>query len=196
MTGEHYLRRLFEPRSVVLVGASNRPGKVGTLTFANLRGAGFKGTLFAVNPKYPELDGVPCLPSVSRLPVPVDLAVICTPAPTVPGIIAECGSAGIRHAVVISAGFSEAGPEGVALEKALLDAAHAARVRLLGPNCIGLMRGPDGLNASFARGNALAGSLSLVAQSSPRCSIGQPRSASGSRAWSRWAARRTSTSGR
>ncbi|HUL94937.1 MAG TPA: GNAT family N-acetyltransferase [Usitatibacter sp.] len=169
MNGEHYLRRLFEPRSVVLVGASERPERVGTLMFDNLRNAGFKGEIFAVNPRYSQLHGMRCYPSVTKLPGPVDLAVIATPAHTVAGVVSECGAAGIPNAVVISAGFSEVGPEGVALEKALLEAARAARVRLLGPNCIGVMRPTDGLNASFARGNPLPGSLALVAQSGAVC---------------------------
>jgi len=169
MSGEHYLKRLFEPRSVAIVGASETPGKVGSLVAENVREAKFQGRLYAVNPKYSSIAGLACFRTVGRLPEPVDLAVIATPAATVPGIIEQCGAAGIRNAVVITAGFSEAGEEGKALDRRLLEAAHAARVRLLGPNCVGLMRPPLGLNATFASGNALEGSLALVAQSGAVC---------------------------
>jgi len=152
-----------------MVGASETPGKVGSLVASNLREAKFDGRLYAVNPKYSQVAGLACYRTVGRLPEAVDLAVIATPAATVPGIIEQCGAAGIHNAVVITAGFSEAGAEGAALGKRLLDAARAGRVRLLGPNCIGLMRPPLGLNATFASGNALAGSLALVAQSGAVC---------------------------
>ena len=113
--------------------------------------------------------GVPCFPSVGKLPQPVDLAIIVTPPKTVPGVIEECGQFGIRAAVVITAGFSEVGGEGAELERALLAAARRHRVRVLGPNCLGLMRPPLGLNATFARGNALPGSLALLSQSGAVC---------------------------
>ncbi|HEX5632282.1 MAG TPA: CoA-binding protein, partial [Gemmatimonadales bacterium] len=130
---------------------------------------GFQGKLFAVNPRHKELAGLPCVASIADLPEPVEMAVIATPAATVPGIVEECGRAGIHAAVVISAGFKEAGPEGAALEAELLKAAHRHGVRLLGPNCVGLMRPPIGLNATFARGQALSGSMALVSQSGAVC---------------------------
>jgi acetyltransferase len=169
MSGGHYLRGLFEPRSVALVGASERAEKVGGRILENLLGGGFQGELFAVNPKYSTVRGLPCVASIGQLARSVDLAVIATPAPTVPGIVEECGRAGIRAAVVITAGFAEAGAAGKELERALLEAARRCGVRLLGPNCIGLMRPPLGLNATFARGQALAGSLALVSQSGAVC---------------------------
>jgi acetyltransferase len=165
----HYLRALFEPRSVALVGASMDEAKVGGRVMGNLLEAGFQGRLFAVNPKYSSVRGVPCVASVADLPEPVDLAVVVTPARTVPGVIEQCGRAGIRAAVVITAGFSETGPEGAALEMRLLENAHRYGVRILGPNCLGLMRPPLGLNATFARGQALPGSLALVSQSGAVC---------------------------
>ncbi|HEY6241701.1 MAG TPA: bifunctional acetate--CoA ligase family protein/GNAT family N-acetyltransferase, partial [Burkholderiales bacterium] len=113
--------------------------------------------------------GVPCYASVGHLPQAVELAVIATPAQTVPGVIDRCGRAGVRAAVVITAGFSEAGPEGRALERAVLDNAHRHGLRLVGPNCLGIMRPEIGLNATFARGTALAGSLGLVSQSGAVC---------------------------
>jgi acetyltransferase len=167
--GGHYLSALFEPRSVALIGASERPGKVGTVLLDNLLAGGFAGTVFAVNPNYASVRGVACVPSVSRIAAAVDLALIATPAPTVPGLIEECGVAGIRAAVVITAGFGELGAGGKALEAAVLEKARLHGVRLLGPNCLGIMRPSLGLNATFARGQALAGSLALVAQSGAVC---------------------------
>ena len=165
----HYLGALFEPRSVALVGASESPAKVGGRVLENLRSGGYRGALFAVNPRHANVRGVPCVPSVDRLPQPVDLAVIATPPGTVPGIIEQCGKLGIRSAVVITAGFSEVGREGAQLEVELLANARRYGVRVLGPNCIGLMRLPLGLNATFARGHALPGSLALVSQSGAVC---------------------------
>ena len=166
----HYLSKLFEPRSVALIGASERPGKVGTLLLANLVAGGFAGELFAVNPKYARVGGIQCVPTVAKLPAPVDLAVIATPPATVPGLVAECGAAGIHAAVVITAGFGELGAEGKRLEAEVLDNAHRHGVRILGPNCIGLIRTPLGLNATFARGQPLPGGMALVAQSGAVCS--------------------------
>ena len=165
----HYLTPLFEPASVAIVGASELSGKVGATLVSNMLAAGFKGPLFAVNPKYASVRGVPCYASVGQLPQPVELAVIATPARTVPEVIDRCGQAGVRAAVVITAGFSEAGPEGRALERAVLDNARRHRLRLVGPNCLGIMRPEIGLNATFARGTALAGSLGLVSQSGAVC---------------------------
>jgi acetyltransferase len=165
----HYLSRLFAPASVVLVGASSDPAKVGGRVLENLLTAGFRGKLFAVNPRHAEVRGVRCVGSVADLPETPDLAVIVTPAATVPGVIEACGAKGIRAAVVISAGFREAGAEGAALERELLEVARRHGVRLMGPNCVGLMRPALGLNASFARGNPLPGSMALVSQSGAVC---------------------------
>src|SRR5512144_2417196 len=139
MTTGHYLERLFAPASVALIGASTDPSKVGGRMLENLRGAGFAGTLYAVNPKYRDMGGgLPCFADVASLPKPVDLAVIVTPPPTVPGLVEQCGRAGIHSVVVITAGFSEAGEAGAALEAEVLAAAHRHGIRLLGPNCLGI----------------------------------------------------------
>ncbi len=166
---DHYLASLFEPRSIALIGASVSPAKVGGRVLENLRSGGYRGALFGVNPKYANVRGVPCVPSVDRLARAVDLAVIATPARTVPEIIEQCGKLGIRAAVVITAGFSEIGPQGAQLEGELLANARRYGVRVMGPNCVGLMRLPLGLNATFARGHALPGSLALVSQSGAVC---------------------------
>ncbi len=169
LSGRHYLTPLFEPGSVAIVGATEKSGKVGEVLVANMLAAGYRGALFGVNPKYGSVRGVACYASIDKLPQRIDLAVVATPAATVPEVIDQCGRAGVRAAVVITAGFSETGPEGAKLERALLDNARRHHVRILGPNCLGLMRPELGLNATFARGGAIAGSLGLVSQSGAVC---------------------------
>ena len=165
----HYFAPLFEPAAVAIVGAGERKGSVGSVLIENMLVAGYRGQLYAVNPKHREVRGVPCFPAIGDVPERVDLAVIATPASTVPGIIEQCGAAGVRAAVVISAGFSESGPAGAKLERALLENARRHRLRVLGPNCLGIMRPDIGLNATFARGHARPGSLGLIAQSGAVC---------------------------
>ena len=169
LSERHYLTPLFEPAAVAVIGATERPGAVGAVLVRNMLEAKYRGALFAVNPKYRAVHGVPCFADIGKVPARVDLAVIATPAGTVPEIIEQCGTAGVRAAAVISAGFSEAGPPGARLERALLENARRHRLRLVGPNCLGLMRPALGLNATFARGAALPGALGLVAQSGAVC---------------------------
>jgi acetyltransferase len=169
LSEKHYLTPLFEPASVAVIGATERPGAVGAVLVRNMLEAGYRGALAGVNPKYKSVQGVPCYGAIGKVPQRVDLAVIATPAPTVPELIEQCGKAGVRSAVVISAGFSEAGPAGAKLERALLENARRHKLRVVGPNCLGLMRPELGLNATFARGAALPGSLGLVAQSGAVC---------------------------
>jgi acetyltransferase len=165
LRNSHYLASLFEPTSVAIIGATEREGAVGGVLIRNMREAAYRGELFAVNPKYSTVCGVACYRSVADLPQAVELAVIATPAPTVPGVIEECGRAGIKRAVVITAGFSEMGVEGAALERTLLENARRHGLRVIGPNCLGIMRPGIGLNATFARGNAAAGPLGIISQS-------------------------------
>ena len=169
ISNRHYLTPLFEPASVAIVGATEKQAKVGEVLVSNMLAAGYRGALFAVNPKYSSVRGVPCFDAIGRLPGKVDLAVIATPPQTVPGIIEQCGVAGVRAAVVISAGFSEAGPDGAKLERELLENARRYGMRIIGPNCLGIMRPELGLNATFARNNAVPGSLGLVSQSGALC---------------------------
>ena len=164
----HYLSALFQPASVAIIGASNEAGSVGAVLAENMA-AGYRGSLYAVNPKHRSVHGLDCYPAVGKIPQRIDLAVIATPAHTVPGVIEECGEAGVRAAVVITAGFSETGPQGARLERALLENARRYRLRVIGPNCLGLMRPETGLNATFARGGALAGSIGLISQSGAVC---------------------------
>ncbi|MCW5574699.1 MAG: bifunctional acetate--CoA ligase family protein/GNAT family N-acetyltransferase [Burkholderiales bacterium] len=165
----HYLTPLFEPASVAIIGASERAGAIGTVLVENMRAARYRGELFAVNPKHRSVQGVPCFPDIGAVPRQVDLAVVATPPQTVPQLMAECGLAGVRAAVVITAGFSETGEAGARLERAALDNARRHGVRVIGPNCLGIMRPGLGLNATFARGNGLPGGLGLVSQSGAVC---------------------------
>jgi acetyltransferase len=169
-SGRHYLTPLFEPRSVAVIGASETKGKVGAVLMSNLTAAGYQGRLFAVNPKYEQVYRVPCFRSVAHLPEPVDLAVIATPAPTVAEVVEQCGRRGVRAAVVITAGFSEVGAEGAAMERHVLESARRHGLRLLGPNCLGILRPELGLNATFAHSRGLPGSLGLISQSGAVCS--------------------------
>ncbi len=165
----HYLSSLFTPQSVAVFGASERPNSVGTRVFANLITAGFEGVLFPVNPRHEHVQERPCYPNLETIDKPVDLAVIATPGQTVPDILEQCGKAGTRAAIVLSAGFGEAGAAGKALERRILEVARHHRIRLLGPNCLGLMRPSIGLNATFAKSQAIPGELALVSQSGALC---------------------------
>ena len=161
----HYLEHLFSPSSIAVIGASERPGTLGRIVFDNLRAAGFYGELLAVNPKYERIAGLACLPSIAAVGHAVDLILVTTPASSVPAIVEEAGQAGVRSAVILSAGFGETGAEGSALEQKLLAAARRHGMRLIGPNCLGIMRPSHRLNATFARRMALPGTIALVSQS-------------------------------
>ncbi|MDF1816806.1 MAG: bifunctional acetate--CoA ligase family protein/GNAT family N-acetyltransferase [Verrucomicrobiales bacterium] len=165
----HYLSSLFAAKSVAVFGASERPESVGSRVLTNLIEAGFNGALFPVNPKHKQVQGLHCYPDIASINEPVELAVIATPAKTVGGILEQCGQAGIRAAIVLSAGFGEAGPEGKQLEQEILEVARGHRMRLLGPNCLGLIRPSVGMNATFGKSQAIPGELALVSQSGARC---------------------------
>lgn len=158
MTIRH-LDRLLAPRSVSVIGASGRPGRVGYLVWSNLCSGAFAGPVYAVNPKRPVLAGQRAFAGIGDLPEAPDLAVVCTPPETVAGLVAELGALGTRAVVVLSAGLTGA------QKQACLDAARPHVLRLLGPNCLGLMTPRLGLNASFAHAPALPGELAFVSQS-------------------------------
>jgi acetyltransferase len=165
-----HLERFFTPRSVAVIGASTRPGSVGATVLANLASGGFKGAIWPVNRKsvnsqYRQIEDMPVFRDVADLPQTPELAVICTPAATVPGIIAVLGARGCKAAVVISAGLDADAADGRSLRQAMLDAARPHLLRILGPNCVGLLVPGCGLNASFAPVAALPGRLAFVAQS-------------------------------
>lgn len=170
MQEHHYLTPLFEPQSVAIIGASEREDSVGAVLVRNMLDAKFKGKLFAVNPKHEKIFDIPSFPRVEDIPHRVELAIIATRAGTVPGIIESCGRAGVKAAVVLSAGFSEIGPNGAALERKVLENARRYKVRLIGPNCLGIMRPNIGLNATFALGGANPGSIGFISQSGALCS--------------------------
>lgn len=153
------LDALFEPASVAVFGASLRPGRVGTTVWHNLSSGAFKGTLYAVNPKHSTLNGHPVVARAADLPEAPALAVICTPAATVPGLIDELARLGTRAAVVLSAGMTER------QKRAMLKAARPHLLRILGPNCIGFLAPHQGLNASFSHVDAMPGELAFVSQS-------------------------------
>ncbi|MDH3676119.1 MAG: CoA-binding protein, partial [Anaerolineae bacterium] len=160
------LEFLFKPRSVAVVGASTRPRSVGATVMRNLLNGGFEGPIMPVNPKYKAVAGVLAYPDIAHLPEPPDLAVICTPPQTIPGLIAELGARGTRAAILITAGLDrERDERGQSLQQAALAAAQPYLMRLLGPNCVGLMMPALGLNASFAHTDPLPGKLAFVTQS-------------------------------
>jgi acetyltransferase len=161
----HPLDAIFQPRSVAVVGATESPGKVGRTLLANLISSPFGGTVFPVNPTRASVLGVKAYPDLRAVPDPVELAVIVTPAPTVPGIIEECVELGVRGAIIISAGFKETGSEGAALEARILETAREGGLRIIGPNCLGVMNPLNGFNATFAAGIARPGSVGFVSQS-------------------------------
>jgi acetyltransferase len=160
-----HLDDLFRPTSVAVYGASERADSVGRAVYANLLAGDFQGEIVAINPKYREVQGRPCHHRLGELERVPDLAVICTPAETVPSIVDEFGAAGGRAAVVISAGFTAESDGGARRGRTLLEAAGRHGVRLLGPNCVGLLRPGLGLNASFAPDAARAGGIACIAQS-------------------------------
>ena len=159
------LKTFFKPRSVALIGATEKAGSVGRTILTNLIASPFGGTVYPVNPNRPSILGIQCHPSIASIPEPVDLAVIVTPAPSIPAIIGECGDAGVPTAVVISAGFKEVGPEGLAYELAVVEQARRTGMRVIGPNCLGVMSPISGLNATFAAGMARKGRVSFIGQS-------------------------------
>ena len=154
-----HLDRLLSPASVAVFGASNRPGSVGATVWRNLRAGRFAGPVYGVNPKHSSLDGVPIFAAAAHLPAAPDLALICTPPATVAPLVAELGALGTRAVVIVTAGLS------AEQKKAALNAARPFTLRLLGPNCLGLLSPHIGLNASFAHTDALAGDVAFVSQS-------------------------------
>ena len=166
---QHYLHTLFEPNSIAIVGASETPNSIGVTLVRNMLDSGYKGKLFFVNPKHETVFGQQSYPSVDTIPQRLDIAVICTKAATVPEIIDACGRAGCKNAIIISGGFAEAGPRGAALERAALENARRHGMRLIGPNCLGIMRPGSQLNLTFAHGSANPGTIGLISQSGALC---------------------------
>jgi acetyltransferase len=167
--GKYSLDVFFRPSNVALIGATDAEASVGRALFTNLLNAPFRGRIFPVNPRRSEVLGVKAFPSIKAIPGTVDLAVIATPAATVPEVVRECGEAGVAGAVIISAGFREVGAEGAALERAVREEATKSGIRVVGPNCLGVMSPFSGLNATFAANYASPGNVAFVSQSGSLC---------------------------
>src|SRR6185369_5471436 len=155
------LDTLFTPESVAVIGATDRLGTVGRTVFQNLLAPAFHGRVYPVNPQRAEILGVKAYKKIADVPEPVDLVVLATPAVTIPGLIGECIDAKAKSAVVISAGFKERGAEGVALEHHIQEQLKRSSMRLIGPNCLGVMNPILGMNATFAKDSPKAGNVAL-----------------------------------
>lgn len=160
---------IFAPRNVAVIGATEEQGSVGRTLVWNLMSNSFGGVIFPVNPKRSSVLGIKAYPKIGDVPDQVDLAVIVTPAKTVPGIVRECVEAGVKGAIIISAGFKEIGPEGASLEQEILEEARRGHMRIIGPNCLGVMNPISGLNATFASAMARSGSVGFISQSGALC---------------------------
>jgi acetyltransferase len=165
----HYLSSLFTPQSVALFGASDKQDSVGGVVFKNLLTSGFKGRIFAINPKRDEVQGQKAFSSLEEIDQVVDLAVVATPAKSIPGIVEECGEHGVKMMLILSAGFRETGEEGRRLEDKVTQLVKRHGIRLMGPNCLGIIRPDRGLNITFGNNNAQPGSLAFVSQSGAIC---------------------------
>lgn len=159
------LDAIFAPRNVAVIGATEASGSVGRTLLWNLVSSPFGGTVYPVNSKRASVLGIKAYPTIGDVPENVDLAVVVTPAPTVPSVIGQCAKKGVRGAIVISAGFRELGPAGLELEQQVLEQARRGGIRLIGPNCLGVMNPLNGLNATFAKGIALPGNVAFISQS-------------------------------
>jgi len=167
--GRRPLHGLFHPRTVAVIGATETASSVGRTVLWNLVSSPFGGTVYPVNPKRPSVLGIKAYATIRDVPDKVDLAVVVTPAVTVPGVIRECVEAGVKDAIVISAGFKEMGANGEELERQILEQARRGLMRIIGPNCLGVMNPITGLNATFAHGIARPGRIAFISQSGALC---------------------------
>ncbi len=163
------IKSIFAPTNVAVIGATEKEGSVGRTILWNLISSPFGGAVFPINPKRSSLLGIKAYPTIKDVPDPVDLAVIVTPAPSIPGIIGECIEAGVKGAIIISAGFKEVGAEGAKLEQQILEQTRKSGMRIVGPNCLGVMNPISGLNATFAAGMAHKGNVAFISQSGALC---------------------------
>src|SRR5215204_2326333 len=165
----HPLDFIFAPRNVAVIGASESEGSVGRTILWNLISNTFGGAVYPVNPKRSSVLGIHAYPKIADVPAQVDLAVVVTPALSVAGVIVECVKAGVKGAIIISAGFKEIGKAGAQLEEKILRRARSAQMRIIGPNCLGVMSPITGLNATFAKGMARPGNVGFISQSGALC---------------------------
>lgn len=159
------LDHIFKPKTIAVIGASSKPDRVGFAVFRNLITTGFQGTVYPVNIKRDSIQGVKAYKSVSEVPDEIDLAIIATPAPTVPDLISDCAKAKVRGVIILSAGFSEVGKLGEMMSSQILERAKAAGIRVIGPNCLGFIKPKLALNASFGPKMALPGKIAFISQS-------------------------------
>ncbi|RUT03078.1 GNAT family N-acetyltransferase [Dulcicalothrix desertica PCC 7102] len=163
------LDAIFSPKTIAVIGASEREDSVGRTLLWNLISNPFGGTVFPVNPKRNSILGIKAYPNIAAVPESIDLAVIATPAATVSSVINECVNAGVKGAIVLSAGFKEIGSSGVELERQILEQVNQSQMRLIGPNCLGVMNPYTGLNATFASSMARPGKVGFISQSGALC---------------------------
>ncbi len=165
----HPLDALFHPKSVAVIGAKDTVGSVGRTLLLNLTSSGFAGKIYPINPKRSEVLGIKCYPSVKEVPEEIDLAILVTPAKTIPALVKECVEARVKSLIIISAGFKELGSEGLKLEEEILATIKDKEIPIIGPNCLGVMNPLANLNASFAKGMALSGNIAFISQSGAMC---------------------------
>jgi acetyltransferase len=165
----HPLGAFFKPQSVAVVGASERSSSIGRNVLWNLLSNPFGGTVFPVNPKRQNVLGIKCYPAIRDVPEPVELAIVTTPAAQVPDVVSECTAAGVEAAIIISAGFRETGPEGLERELEIKRRIQGSRLRIIGPNCLGVMSPLTGLNATWAQTSARPGNVAFISQSGALC---------------------------
>jgi acetyltransferase len=166
---KHYLTPLFSPKSVAMFGASERENSVGEVVFRNLISSGYKGDIYPINPKHEKIQGKKAFKSIDAIGKPVELAVVATPAKSIPAIVEACGLYGVKTMIILSAGFRESGPAGRRLEDRVVEVAKEFGIRFIGPNCLGLIRPDQGINITFGYNNAKPGNLALVSQSGAIC---------------------------
>src|SRR5690348_8677845 len=160
---------MFAPSSVAVIGATERPGSVGRAIFEHLITQGFRGDVFPVTPAHSQVLGKRAYASIGDIGRPVDLAVVVIAAAMVPDVVRDCARAGVKGAIVISAGFRETGPAGAQLERQMVEQARESGMRIVGPNCLGFIVPHIGLDVTFAGTTALPGSLGFVSQSGALC---------------------------
>jgi acetyltransferase len=168
----HMVRQLdsiFKPKVIACIGATDKEDSVGYAVIHNLLTGGFEGQVYPVNPKYKTVHGIPAYKSVKKIPKRADLAVIVTPSRTVPDIVQECGEAGVGGLLIISAGFKEAGEEGMAMLDRITEICRKYGMRIIGPNCLGFINPTMGINASFATKMANKGNIAFISQSGALC---------------------------
>ncbi len=167
--GVENLDRLFNPRRIAVIGASDKEGSIGFRLLQNLIGVGYKGAVYPVNPFRPTVQGIVAYPTIEKVPRKVDLAIIATPAHTIPQIVEECGKAGVSGIIIISAGFKEVGEEGEKFEKQIFEIKNSYRMRMIGPHSLGIMRPSIRLNATIANKAANPGKIAFISQSAALC---------------------------